>query len=198
MKKLWFILVPLLAAVVWLAWRAADAGRQAAADSAPISWQGAPPTLTLNDAEEIFKKAFWRRPMPDDQILNAERREWSDEDGLQRWQWFIAVDPSDELARYLHEQNPFSLSEPKGKVTLPEDPRPSWFPSSTDGFTVRQSIDGQMLFLTQADTGRLFATSQGQGFAKPVEISPSQSPAARNSATAGRLPATPPPNPNQP
>lgn len=157
-----------------------------------------PPTSTNTDPVQVFQRAFWKRPTGKDQILHAERREWVAGDGLERWQWFIAVDPSDELARYLHEQNPFSLSEPKGKVTLPEEPRPSWFPSSADGFTVRQSIDGQMLFLTQVDTGRLFATSQGHGFAKPVEISPSHSPAALNSATAGRLPTTPPPNPNQP
>jgi len=58
MKKLWFIVVPLLAAIGWLAWRAADAGRPAAVDTAPIAWKGAPPTLTLNDAEEIFKKSL--------------------------------------------------------------------------------------------------------------------------------------------
>ncbi|MGY8649058.1 MAG: hypothetical protein ACKVLL_17085, partial [Verrucomicrobiales bacterium] len=73
MKKLWLILVPLMSAIVWLVWHAVNVARPAAADPAPISWQGAPPTLTLNDAEEIFKKAFWRRPAPADQIQYAER-----------------------------------------------------------------------------------------------------------------------------
>ena len=50
-----------------------------------------PPTTTISDATEVFQKAFWKRPTAADKILNAERREWADADGVKRWQWFIAV-----------------------------------------------------------------------------------------------------------
>lgn len=191
-----------LSAAVLLAWLAfymaspkAGRGDQASTRQSPAL---PPPTSTNTDAVQVFQRAFWKRPTEKDQILHAERREWADADGVDLWQWFIAVDPSDELARYLKEQNPFSLGPPQGKVRLPEGSRPQWFSTSADGFTVRQSQDGQMLFLIQPDTGRLFATSQGHGFAKSVEVAPSRRPVAQNSATPGRLPATPPPNPNKP
>ena len=109
MKKLWFILVPLLAAVVWLGWRAGSGQPEKLSAAAPVTWQGQPPTLTVTDAGKIFERAFWRHPMPDDQILNAERREWSDEDGLQRWQWFLVVRASADLMKYLRDENAFGL-----------------------------------------------------------------------------------------
>lgn len=191
-----------LAAVVLLAWlgfrMASPKAHPGGSSLSRTDLAIPPPTSTNTNAVEVFQRAFWKRPTEKDQILHAERREWADGDGVSRWQWFIAVDPSEELGRYLNEQNPFSLSQPKGIVALLDDPRPEWFPKSAEGFAVRQSLDGQMLFLTQTETGRLFATSQGRGFAKPVEISPSRSPVAQSSAATGRLPSTPPPNPNQP
>jgi hypothetical protein len=56
-----------------------------------IAWRQGAPTKTMTDAEEIFKRAFWRRPENDDKLLHALRHEWSDADGLQRWQWFLVV-----------------------------------------------------------------------------------------------------------
>ena len=151
-----------------------------------------PATSTSTDAEEVFKRAFWKRPTDGDRILHAERREWTNADGVDRWQWFIAVDPSEELARYLNEKNPFRLSEPRGKVAIPTPPRPEWFPVTAEGFKVRQSRDGNMLFLTHRESGRLFATSQGRGFAKAVEVTPPAAPQSNGSGNPGRLPLTPP------
>ena len=55
----------------------------------PIAWQQGAPTDTVTDSEEIFKRAFWRRPGNDDHIQHAERHEWRDAAGLERWQWFL-------------------------------------------------------------------------------------------------------------
>jgi hypothetical protein len=156
-----------------------------------------PPTNTTTDAIEVFQRAFWKRPTETDHILHAERREWADEEGVDRWQWFIAVEPSDELARYLNEQNPFSLIETSGEIALPVQPIPKWFPAKADGFTARQSQDGQMLILSDLKTGHLYATSQGRGFAKPVDVMRPSAPASRSSGNPGRLPTTPPPVPEE-
>ncbi len=155
------------------------------------------PTTTNTDATEVFQRAFWKRPTEKDEILHAERREWADGDGVDRWQWFIAVDPSAELARYLHEQNPFSMSAPKGEVALPADELPEWFPDSVDGYDVTQTADGQMIFLMRPGDGRLFAMSQGRGFAKAVEAPP-PTPQGISTNTQGRLPTTSPPTPPPP
>ena len=50
MKKLWPFLVPLLAVIGWLAWPAASDKAEPPAAPA-VTWQGAPPTLTMTDAE---------------------------------------------------------------------------------------------------------------------------------------------------
>lgn len=155
-----------------------------------------PPTSTNTNVTEVFQRAFWKRPTDDDKILHAVRREWADGDGVDRWQWFIAVDPSVELARYLNEQNPFSMSAPKSAVVLPTEQVPEWFPSSADGFKVQQTADRQMIFLIEPDSGRLFATSQGRGFAKAAEV-PVSAPKTSTQAQ-GRLPTTPPPTPKDP
>lgn len=161
------------------------------------SHQSDTPTTTNTDAAEVFKRAFWKRPTEDDHILHAERREWADEDGVARWQWFIAVDPSEQLASYLHGENPFSMVAPEGEAVMPSEPRPAWFPETAEGYTVRQSRDGQMLFLTDAKTGRLYASSQGRGFARPVGVSPPSAPTSRSPAVPGRLPDMPPPVPEE-
>ena len=197
MKKLLMCLALLmalfaLASGVWMLNRAnkpasATSGLGAATESLP------PPTSTNTNATEVFQRAFWKRPTENDNILHAERREWADGDGVDRWQWFIAVDPSVELARYLHEQNPFSMSSPKAAVVLPKDQLPEWFPTSPEDYTVQQTADGQMTFLVDPESGRLFATSQGRGFAKAVEM-PAAAPAT-SAPPQGRLPTTRPPTP---
>jgi hypothetical protein len=192
MKKLWFIVVPLLAAIGWLAWRAADAGRPAVVDSAPIVWKGAPPTLTLNDAEEIFKKAFWRRPSPTDQIQHAERHEWRDADGLERWQWFLVVSASPELIKYLREDNAFGLVPSSSVSANPE--APDWFVFKTEEFSIfRSPQSGLQLMFSKADN-TLYATDSGRGFTKGAP-EPVKQAAPLSAPAPGRLPTTPPPTP---
>ena len=190
MKKLWFIVVPLLAAIGWLAWRAVDAGRPAAVDTAPIVWKGAPPTLTLNDAEEIFKKAFWRHPAPADQIQHAERHEWRDADGLVRWQWFLVVSASPELIRYLRDDNAFGLVPASAAPAISE--APAWFRFKPEDVTVLQSSHTGMRLMFSKSDHTLYATDSGSGFTKGA---PEPPPASQGAQTPGRIPSSPPPRP---
>ncbi len=190
MKKLWLILVPLLAVIGWLAWRAVDAVRPAAVDSAPIVWKGAPPTLTLNDAEEIFKKAFWRRPSPTDQIQHAERHEWRDADGLERWQWFLVVSASPELIKYLRDDNAFGLVPTSAVPVISE--APAWFRFNPEDFTVLQARHAGMRLMFSKSDNTLYATDSGRGFTKGV---PEPPPATQGAQAPGRIPSSPPPRP---
>jgi hypothetical protein len=70
-------------------------GRQGATPAVPseeaspeIVWESDPPSAVEQEAEEVFKRAFWRRPSAEDRILKAERHEWHDAEGVSRWQWF--------------------------------------------------------------------------------------------------------------
>lgn len=190
MKKLWLILVPLLAVIGWLAWRAVDAVRPAAVDSAPIVWKGAPPTLTLNDAEEIFKKAFWRRPSPADQIQHAERHEWRDADGLERWQWFLVVSASPELIKYLRDDNAFGLVPASAVPVISE--APAWFRFNPEDFTVLQASHAGMRLMFSKSDNTLYATDSGRGFTKGA---PEPPPATQGAQAPGRIPSSPPPRP---
>jgi hypothetical protein len=190
MKKLWFILVPLLVVIGWLAWRAVDAGRPAAVDPAPIVWKGAPPTLTLNDAEEIFKKAFWRRPSPTDQIQHAERHEWRDADGLVRWQWFLVVSASPELIKYLRDDNAFGLV-PASTVPMISE-APAWFRFKPEDLTVLQASNAGIRLMFSKSDNTIYATDSGRGFTKGA---PEPPPATQGAQTPGRIPSSPPPRP---
>ena len=195
MKKLLIFVV--VVALVGAAWFFTRNRVELSTDAPEVARKSLPPpTSTNTNVTEVFQRAFWKRPTENDKILHAERREWADGDGVDRWQWFIAVDPSVELARYLKEQNPFGMSVPKEAVALPTEQVPEWFPKSAAGFTVQQTADRQMIFLFEPDSARLYATSQGRGFAKAVEV-----PVAAPKASAqpqGRLPTTPPPTPKDP
>lgn len=151
-----------------------------------------PPTSTDTDAKEVFQRAFWRRPAGDDIILHAERREWSGPDGVDRWQWFIAIKPSAAFKEYLIGQNPFSLVDAREDVDLPSDRIPEWFPKSPQSFRTRQSADGGMLVLIDSSSGILYATGEGRGFAKGTETP--QPVSAEPVKRSGRLPDAPPPS----
>jgi len=92
------------------------------------------------ETEEVFKRVFWRRPSPKDRIIHAKLNEWLASDGVERWQWFIVVDPSEELFTYLTEQNPFALVEPPAdKINQPKGDVPDWFPKDLDNFKIQQT-----------------------------------------------------------
>jgi hypothetical protein len=188
MKKLPLLLVPLLAVIGWLAWPAAS--DKAEPPAVAVTWQGAPPTLTMTDAEEIFKKAFWRRPAADDEILHAVRHEWSDEAGLLRWQWFLVVKASPGLIQYLRDDNAFGLV-PASSVPLSSE-APAWFRFDQAEVALLQSPQSSMQLIFSKHDNTLHATASGRGFTRGA---PEPPPAAQGAPSPGRLPTSPPPPP---
>ena len=114
------------------------------------------------DNSEVFRRAFWRHPSASDKIIQAERREWSDESGVQRWDWSIAVDASEAFMSYLLEKNPFQLKAAQKVQSFSEVP--TWFPETSKLFQMYQSRDGKMIVLFNPKTQRLYAKSNGYGF----------------------------------
>lgn len=153
-----------------------------------------------SDHEEIFRRAFWRRPAPDDTIVHAEGRQWTDpaSGDVLHWQWFIAVQASPELHAWLRDTNPFSL-RPAESLALPS--APSWFPAEAGDLEVFQGGAGASLVMAYRRTDRtVFAASSGKGLSRGADApgaprtTPTPSTAAVNPA-AGRLPNQSPPTP---
>ncbi len=119
---------------------------------------------TATDPTLVFQRAFWRRPASDDKILHAERREWSTDDGVQKWQWFIAVSPSAQLLDYL-ETNPFSLVTTRSTGVL--DQSPKWFPGPSSDFEIHRNAEGRFILMLSADHKHLYASDSGSGFSAP-------------------------------
>jgi hypothetical protein len=153
-----------------------------------IDWSEGAPTNTLTDSEEIFKRAFWRRPGADDRILHAERHEWRDTEGLQRWQWFLVVIASPELIKYLRDDNAFGLVPASAARVLSESP--AWFSSKPEDVTVMQSSHAGMCLMFSKSDNTLYATDSGRGFTKGAPESP---PPTQGAQTPGRIPTSPPP-----
>jgi hypothetical protein len=148
-----------------------------------------PPTSTLIDPVEVFQKAFWKRPTIGDNILHAERREWADSAGVKRWEWFIEVEPSPELVKYLREDNAFSLV-PVATVSSVSD-SPTWFQFKPEDVETLAGPQGKMQLFFSKSKPRLYATDGGGGFQPGVpEAAP---PRPSEKATNGRIPATSPP-----
>ena len=195
MKPRSWILLSLVAGaliVAWIGWQMSAGRSSEAAPEAGTSVVGGsePPTKTVTDTVEIFKRAFWRRPAPEDEILHAERQEWSDAEGLQRWRWFLVVKASPALVKNLREENAFGLL-PSEPVPPPGD-APGWFAFQAGDFELLQSPDRSMrLFFSKTDN-TLYATAAGRGFTRGAPEAP---PPAQAAPSTGRLPTTSPPNP---
>jgi hypothetical protein len=190
MKKLLLVLVPSLAVIGWLAWPAASDKVEPAPAPDTVIWQGTPPTVTITDAEEIFKKAFWRRPAADDEILHAVRHEWSDEGGLLRWQWFLVVKASPGLVRYLRDDNAFGLAPAGSPSVIPE--APAWFRFDPAEVVRLQSPQSALQLIFSNHDSTIHATASGRGFTRG---SPEPAPAVQGAPSPGRIPTTPPPRP---
>jgi len=154
----------------------------------PIAWQQGAPTDTVTDSEEIFKRAFWRRPGNDDHIQHAERHEWRDAAGLERWQWFLVVSASPELIKYLRDDNAFGLVKASTAPVVSE--APSWFCFKPEDFTVMRASHGGMRLMFSKSDNTLYATDSGRGFTKGA---PEPLPTAQGAQTPGRIPSSPPP-----
>lgn len=191
MKKFVLILAPAIAVIAWLIWPEANDRVEPPVAPAIILWEGAPATTTMNESDEIFKKAFWRRPVPEDEILHAERHEWSDAEGLLRWQWFLVVEASPALIQYLREDNAFGLL-PVAEASTPVE-APTWFRFDPRAVSTWQSPHGGMQLMFGKNDNRLYATASGRGFTRGA---PEPAPAAiQGSSSPGRLPTSSPPTP---
>jgi hypothetical protein len=116
---------------------------------------------TNNDPQEVFHRAFWQRPSPEDRILHAERREWSDENGVKRWQWFLAVEPSPALVKRLRVDNAFGVRPLNTAPSIPA--APPWFKVPGDVETLAAAHGNLRLLFTKSDK-LLYATDHGGGF----------------------------------
>ena len=124
---------------------------------------------TYTDPALVFQKAFWRRPDSADKILHAERREWSQQGkDVREWQWFLAVNPSPNLAEWL-KTNPFSLPVSNDLYKYEEAaPKPDWFPNDFVGFEIHKAPQGRFVLLFSAEKNLLYAMDSGAGFAPPT------------------------------
>ena len=191
-----FVTLLSVASIGWLGWRAGSGQQGKLSAAASVTWQGQPPTLTVTDAGKIFERAFWRRPMPDDQILNAERREWSDEDGLQRWQWFLVVRASADLMKYLRDENAFGLVPSNAAPVVSETP--AWFRFDPEEVTAMKGAQTSMELMFSKEDSTIYATASGRGFTKGASEVPNTPRATPHAPAVGRLLTTPPPTPSPP
>ena len=192
MKKILLILIPAIgfgaygAYGAYTTYRSNTSYHPAANLSSPN-----PPTATLTDPVAVFQKAFWKRPTGDDEITHAERHEWSDAEGVTKWQWFIEVKASPDLVKYLQQENAFGLI-PAASAQLLEE-RPGWFRFDPGEVSVMKSPRGRMQLIFSTKNNTLYATDSGAGFQRGAP-----EPAAAATAAvppAGRLPNTSPPTP---
>ena len=188
MKALVFIATALT--VGFIGWRMASPEKTSdRSNTTSLTYDSPPPTTTNTNPTEVFQKAFWKRPTPEDQILNAERREWQDKDGLSKWQWFIAVKPSPALVDHLITDNAFMLV--KAAKPLPAE-LPEWFQPPAETVTNYTNPGGTFHILWDKEKNLLHATDSGSGF-RPGAPDPAR--AITAAQPEGRLPTTPPPKP---
>ncbi len=122
------------------------------------------------DHAAVFQRAFWRRPTPADRVLHAERRDWTKDanNNVEKWEWFIAIEPSPAFREWLLKDNPFELvAVPSGTELKPVGTPPDWFPPATDlaTFTRYRNREGRYQVFHDAAKNRLYAADAGGGFA---------------------------------
>ena len=194
MKKLLLILAVIAASLLfWLGWRWLDARRKPSVDKpSVIAWKIDPPTKIDNDPVKIFQRAFWASPTGEDKILHAERREWSNAAGVQKWQWFLVVEPSPALLKRLRDDNAFGLAPAPSATNT--DHAPEWFDFKPSEVSVHKAPQGTLQLMFTQNGNTLYATDSGLGFRpgapEPIIKSP---PSA--APVPHRLPPTPPPTP---
>jgi hypothetical protein len=139
----------------------------ALAAGVPLPKPGEP--VIMHDASAVFQRAFWRRPGADIRVLDGERREWLDANSaVQKWQWFVAVQTSADFRAWLLERNPFELSKATTPIAASEiSEAPAWWApaSKWSSFTTYRNGAEKLVVLLDPESGQLFATGQGAGFA---------------------------------
>jgi hypothetical protein len=192
MKKLYWILAAIAIVMLFsLGWRRGSAP-QVDPPSKTV-WKKDAPTSIHNDPVKIFQRAFWASPTSEDKILHAERREWSGPDGLQKWQWFLVVEPSPALLKRLRDDNAFGLIPAPSAIDIVN--APNWFQFKREEVSVLKSPQAKLQLIFSKDNHTLYATDSGLGFraGAPEPFKP-----APQAPILGRLPTTPPPSRPQP
>ncbi len=182
-----FLVISAVLIVGLIGWRMASPEKTSdRSHTTSLTYNSPPPTTTNTNPTEVFQKAFWKQPTPEDEILRAERKEWADNSGLSKWQWFLSVKPSAALVEHLITQNAFMLrrSEPPSKL-------PEGFPESAKGYETYSNASGAFWILWNKEENLLHATDSGSGF-RPGAPEPVK--AVVSTPPEGRLPVTPPPN----
>ena len=194
MKRL-IVIVAVLAALLflWLGWRWLDGRRKPPVDQPSVAVSKIdPPTKVENDPVKIFQRAFWASPTSEDNILHAERREWSNAEGVRKWQWFLVVEPSAPLLKRLRDDNVFGLA-PAGSAADIAD-APKWFAFDSNESVVMKSPHSEMQLIFSMDGKVLHATDSGLGF-RPGAPEPVKQTPPSSAPAPGRLPTTLPPTP---
>jgi hypothetical protein len=176
--------------LVWFSQRPEGSRINPVKESAPAAMPPVPPRTVTTNPVKIFQKAFWRSPTDGDLILHAERRDWTGEDGLAKWQWFLLVRPSPELVKYLISDNSFGLMKVKSASRI--DGAPEWFNFSSLDTEEMQAPKAKLRLIFSKAENLLYATDSGDGLrlgAPEVPEVPKMSP-----SSTGRLPTTPPPD----
>jgi hypothetical protein len=141
----------------------------------PVSPPAAPPTTTLVDPVAVFQRAFWQRPSAADRILHAERREWATADGVQKWQWFLVVEPSPALVKHLRDDNAFSLMRAAAAPAI--HAAPPWFSFQPEEFDVLKAPHGNLRLCFSKTQCLLYASDAGGGFLPGKPEVPTPNPA---------------------
>jgi hypothetical protein len=194
MRRRVVIVVTLLAVLLlWLVWRWQDGRRKPPVEQPSLEAPKVdPPTKVESDPVKVFQRAFWASPTDDDEILHAERREWSDTQGVRKWQWFLVVEPSAALLKRLRDDNAFGLAPASSAADIADAPK--WFAFDAKESVVMKSPSSEMQLIFSKGGKVLHATDSGLGF-RPGAPEPAKQAPPSSAPTPGRLPSTPPPTP---
>lgn len=163
------LLATLAGALIWwlLTSRTVEPPRVAGPPPGPPVAQADGTFLQENfPAEEIFRRTLWRHPGAGDRILEARRREWSDPDGVSRWEVYLAFEAGPETARWL-ATNPFGLTSASAAPAAFTN-APAWFPREPLGLELLAAPGGKFVQLNDPETNRIYIASSGGGFTRPV------------------------------
>ncbi len=187
-------LVSVLAVAGWSAFGPASSPPPPAAAAARTEASGPAKPVLKPEAEpaEVFRRAFWKRPGPDDYILHAERRELAGAGGSHKWRWFLVLKASPGLLTYLRQENAFGL-RPAASPLVPPPEAPAWFSFPENDFKTYGSRTGSMRLSFANDGNLLYATGEGGAFAPGVPEAPAATP-VQTETSSGRLPSGPPPS----
>ena len=192
-KNLTLLLIPVIALGGWIGWQLfSSSSEPMATSSSETKSKMLRPDVVISDQLKVFKRAFWRTPSANDEILYAEQREWLDDQGVTKWQWFIAVRASPELRKYLKDDNAFGLVQ--GSSAPPLKGKPHWFSFDPSKVTTLNSQRGKMQLVFDNGSSTIYACDEGGGLQRGAA---EQAPIILKDppVNSGRLPNSSPPKP---